>query len=313
MITEIASPAVRLRSLRDRNDPNTKFECILNYARQIILNMKHFETSWKSSDGLDIFAQGWEPVTAPKAIICLVHGVGEHSSRYAHVGEAFCKEGFVLFGADLRGHGRSGGPQGHFPSIEAVMKDIDLLFEQARSRYPGVPLILYGHSLGGILVLHYGLKRKPEIKGVIATSPALHSALENQPAKIMAAKVLGTLIPGLALASGLNVNAVSRDKKVVEDYIKDPLNHNKISVGFGKIMLGVVKWTLEHAAEFPVPLLLMHGENDSIAYPSSSKEFAANLGDKCKLVLWKGGYHEMHNEPEKEEVFRTMTGWINSL
>lgn len=275
--------------------------------------MKHFETSWKSDDGLDIFAQGWEPETAPKAIVCLVHGVGEHSSRYVHVAEAFCKEGYGLFGADLRGHGRSEGPRGHFPSIEAVLKDIDLLFEHARSRYPGVPLVLYGHSLGAILVLHYGLKRKPVIKGVIATSPALHTALENQPVKIMAAKVLGSLFPSLAMASGLDVNAISHNKQVVKDYINDPLNHDRISVGFGKIMLGVNKWTLEHASEFPVPLLLMHGEADSIAFPSSSTEFAASLNGKCKLVIWKGGFHEMHNEPEKEEVLRTMTGWMDSL
>lgn len=274
--------------------------------------MKHFETKWKSQDGLDVFAQGWNPDTSqPRAVVCLVHGIGEHTLRYLNVAEAITKEGYVLFGADLRGHGRTEGPRGHFPSIEAVFLDIDSLIEQAHKLYPNLPLILYGHSLGGILVLYYGLKQKPNIKGIIASSPGLHTALEEQPVKVLAAKILGSLIPSVTIPSGLDANAISHDKKVVEIYNNDPLVHNKMSLGFGKIMLGVIQWTLEHACEFSLPLLLMHGKADSIAYPSSSIEFASKLNKKCKLVLWEGAYHELHNEPEKAEVFKTMTGWIN--
>jgi len=276
--------------------------------------MRHFEINWKSHDGTDIFAQGWEPDTrTPKAVVCLVHGLGEHSSRYAYVAEAFNSEGYILFGADLRGHGRSGGQRGHIPSIEAVMQDIDLLFEQAQSRYPGLPLILYGHSLGGILVLHYALKRKPTIKGVIATSSGLRTALENQPAKIMAAKILGAVMPKVSLPSGLDVNAISHDKNVIENYNNDPLVHNQMSLGFGKIMLATIQWTMEHSAEFRLPLLLLHGKADAIAFPSGSIDFAASLKGECKLVLFDGAYHELHNEPEKAEVFKTMTDWMDTL
>jgi len=276
--------------------------------------MRHFEINWKSHDGTDIFAQGWEPDEfTPKAVVCLVHGLGEHSSRYAYVAEAFNSEGYILFGADLRGHGRSGGQRGHIPSIEAVMQDIDLLFEQAQSRYPGLPLILYGHSLGGILVLHYALKRKPTIKGVIATSSGLRTALENQPAKIMAAKILGAVMPKVSLPSGLDVNAISHDKNVIENYNNDPLVHNQMSLGFGKIMLATIQWTMEHSAEFRLPLLLLHGKADAIAFPSGSIDFAASLKGECKLVLFDGAYHELHNEPEKAEVFKTMTDWMDTL
>ena len=196
--------------------------------------MKHFETKWKSHDGLDIFAQGWNPdASQPRAVICLVHGIGEHTLRYLNVAEAFTKEDYVLFGADLRGHGRYGGPRGHFPSIEAVLLDIDLLLEQAHKLYPDLPLILYGHSLGGILVLHYGLKQKPDVKGIIASSPGLHTALEEQPVKVIAAKILGSLIPSVTIPSGLDANAISHDKEAVEVYNNDPLVHNKMSLGFG--------------------------------------------------------------------------------
>ncbi|HET7144470.1 MAG TPA: alpha/beta hydrolase [Anaerolineales bacterium] len=274
--------------------------------------MKNFETSWKAHDGLDIFAQGWEPTVLPfKAVVCLVHGLGEHSSRYAHVAEAFGREGFVTFGADLRGHGRSGGPRGHVSSIEDFMKDIDLLLVQAGTRYTGLPIILYGHSLGGILVLHYSLLRKPKVKGVIATSSGLRTALEDQPLKIAMAKTLGSIIPTVSMASGLDANAISRDEKVVQAYNNDALVHDKVSLGFGKTMIGVVAWTLAHASEFPVPLLLLHGKADTIAFPSGSTEFAAALKEKCTLVLWEDAYHELQNEPEKDKVFKTMTLWMD--
>jgi acylglycerol lipase len=276
--------------------------------------MKHFETKWQTVDGLALFAQSWEPEPlTPKAVICLVHGIGEHSTRYAHVAEAFSKAGYVLFGADLRGHGKSEGPRGHFPSIDAIVLDIDNILDHARSRYPDLPLILYGHSLGGILVLYYGLRQKPDVKGIIATSSGLRTALEKQPAKIMAAKILGSLIPGISLPTGLDKNAISQDKEVVAAYSADPLVHDRMSLGFGKIMLGVIRWTFDHAKEFSLPLLLMHGKSDTIAYPSGSIEIAALVKENCKLVLWENGWHELHNEPFKEDVFKTMISWMDGL
>jgi len=99
---------------------------------------------------------------------------------------------------------------------------------------------------------------------------------------------------------------------VVQAYVNDPLVHDKISLGFGKIMLGVTGWTLAHAKEFSLPLLLLHGKADMLAFPSSSMEFAASLKEKCTLVLWDDAYHELHNEPEKNEVFKTMTIWMDA-
>lgn len=275
--------------------------------------MKHYETTWKSKDGLDIFAQAWGPdVVQPRAVACLVHGLGEHTGRYAHVAEALNKEGVILFGADLRGHGKSGGARGHINSIDDFMNDVDVLLEQAYTRYTGLPLFLYGHSLGGIIVLHYALKKKANIKGVIATSAGLHTALENQPMKIFLAKNLGSLFPTTSLASGLDTNGLSRDKSVVDAYNADPLNHNQVTLGFGKIMIDVVKWTLGHAKEFSYPLLLLHGKKDPVAFVSSSIEFAEPLKEKCTLVLWDDGLHELHNEPEKAEVFKTMSLWMDA-
>jgi alpha-beta hydrolase superfamily lysophospholipase len=275
--------------------------------------MKHYEMNWKAHDNLDIFAQAWEPaMPQPKAVVCLVHGHGEHTSRYAHVAEAFGKQGYILFGADLRGHGRSGGIRGHVNSIEDFMQDIDVLLAQARLHYPGLPIILYGHSIGGVLVLCYGLLRKPNIKGVIATSSALHTVVEKQSLKVMMAKVLGSLMPTTVIASGLEAKDLSRDQEVVQAYINDPLVHDKISLGLGKTMLEASNFALTHAGEFPLPLLLLHGKADKIAFPFSSIEFAAPLKQKSTLVLWDDAFHELHNELEKDVVFKTMILWMDT-
>jgi acylglycerol lipase len=274
--------------------------------------MKTFELRWQTRDGLDIFARGWEPEQAPKAVVCLVHGLGEHSGRYAHVAEALGKAGYALFGFDLRGHGRSGGLRGHAPSLEAYLQDIDQSIEQARARYPASPMFLYGHSLGGILALNYVLRRKPEFNGVIVTAPAMHSGLEEQPAKVLLAKILGVLLPNAAVSTGLDPYTISHDPNVVQAYIHDPLVHYKATLGWGRMMLAVNRWTLEHAVEFQLPLLLMQGKEDVIAFPSSSLEFAAPLKDRCTLVLWEGMFHEIHNEPGKNEVFNTMIEWMDT-
>jgi alpha-beta hydrolase superfamily lysophospholipase len=129
----------------------------------------------------------------------------------------------------------------------------------------------------------------------------------------MAAKLLGTLMPKLTLASGLEVEAISHNPAVIKAYNDDPLVHDRISVGFGKILLQVCTYNLQHAGEFSLPLLLMHGREDRIAFPASCEEFAQPLGSACTLVLWEAGYHELHNEPFQKDVFRTLVDWLEKV
>jgi acylglycerol lipase len=274
--------------------------------------MKTRDWGWESKDGLEMFAQSWEPDENPKAVICLVHGLGEHSGRYAHVGRVLSEAGFALAGFDLRGHGKSGGPRGHIPSFEAFMNDIDEFENQLDERFSGLPRFLYGHSLGGILVLNYALRRMPDLKGVISTGAGLRTALEEQTAKVIMARVLGTLMPNMTISSGLDPTTISRTPEVVDAYIHDPLVHDKMTLGFGKIMLSVLPWSFEHAHEFSLPLLIMHGAEDKLGYPRGSEEFASLVKQDCTLKLWDGLHHEIHNEPEQDEVFTFMLDWMNA-
>ena len=274
--------------------------------------MKTSEWHWKSQDGLEMFAQSWEPDDAPKAVVCLVHGLGEHSGRYTHVGKVFTDAGFALAGFDLRGHGKSGGSRGHLPSFDAFLNDIAGFEKQVDAHFPNLSRFLYGHSLGGILVLNFALRRKSNFIGVISTGAGMRTALEEQTAKVTMAKVLGALMPSVVIPSGLDPTSISRNEEVVNAYVNDPLVHDRMSLGFGKIMLSVIPWTFEHAHEFSLPLLIMHGTDDKLGYPRGSEEFASYVKQDCTLKLWDGMYHEIHNESEQKKVFDFTIDWMNT-
>ena len=275
--------------------------------------MQHIEYQWSGKDGITFYSQGWLPDGNPKAVVALVHGLGDHSGRYGHVGTALTQAGYALLGFDLRGHGKSGGARGHTPSFDVYLDDIDHFLTWVAQRVPGAPIFLYGHSLGGILVLLYTLRRKPILAGVIATSPALRNALETQTVKVVFAKIGGKLLPNMSIPSGLDVQALSHDPAVIEAYIQDPLVHDIATLSFGKHALSAIQWIFAHATEFSLPLLLVHGTADQIAFVRGSQELAALVPNKCTLKLWDGLFHETHNEPEKEQVLAYMIGWLDKI
>jgi len=289
--------------------------------------MAHIEFTKQSPDNLAFYFQGWQPEGAPKAVICLVHGLGEHTGRYAHVAATLNAAGYAVLGFDLRGHGKSEGLRGHTPTYDALMDDIGRLLDEAEARYPGKPRFLYGHSLGGNLVLNYALRRHltpiplssqerggggrgASVTGVISTSPGLRVATPPPALQVLLAKVMNKLNPGMQMANGLALDGLARDPEVIRAYTSDPLVHNKISVRLALGMLEAGEWALAHAAEFPVPLLLVHGSADKLTSAAASQEFAAKVRGDCTLRIWDGFYHETHNEPEKAEVLGDMVEWL---
>lgn len=264
----------------------------------------------RSHDGLKLFGCRWK-VENPKGVICLVHGIGEHSGRYSHVAEFLNNAGYTLQGYDLRGHGKSEGQRGHIPAFETFMKDIDLLLESARQGSPGKPLFLYGHSLGGNQVINYLLRRQPSLAGAVATGPSLRIAFDPPAFKVALGRLMNNLVPTFSQATGLDVQALSRDAGVVQAYINDPLVHDKISARFFVDVLDAGYWALEHAAELKTPLLLMHGSQDRLTSVKASQEFASRAGTNCSLKIWDGLYHEIHNEPEKAQVFEYLQNWLD--
>jgi acylglycerol lipase len=276
--------------------------------------LKSFEDRWEDKAGTSFFIRGWEPETQePKALVALVHGLGEHAGRYLHVGKVLTDAGYALVGFDLRGHGKSGGARGHASSLDAYMQDIRQFFGWMETKYPAGPHFLYGHSLGGLFVLAYAIQYGAKFRGVITTGPSLRSSLQEQRAKIAMVRLLGSLLPTMTVQSGLDASTISRDSAIVESYRNDPLVHNSASLGFGKAALSAIDLCFARAREVPAPLLIIHGKKDRIAFSSGSEDFAGRVsaaGQDVTVRLWEDLYHEVHNEPEKEEVLSFMVEWL---
>jgi len=274
--------------------------------------MSHYEFERKAFDGLSIYFQGWQTEHIQKGIICLVHGLGEHSGRYEYWSTLSTQAGYSVLTYDLRGHGKSGGMRGHISSFDDYVNDTDLLLREAEDRFPGLPCFLYGHSLGALIVSDYMLIRKPQLTGVIITGLSTKTALQEQKAKIILAKVIGSLAPKFSLSSGLDPLTLSRDPVIVSKYTNDPLVHHQVSAGFGNSSIDTIDWINQHASEWALPVLIMHGEKDRLSYVEGSQEFASKIKGDCTLKVWSGMFHEVHNEPEKEQVFEYFHQWLDN-
>ena len=275
--------------------------------------MHHSEFYWKNSVGTKIFAQHWQADSAasPKAVVLLLHGLGEHSSRYEHVAAFFNHYNIAVLANDRSGHGKSGEKRGHIAKYALVFEDIKQLIKRARSLYPDAPLVLYGHSMGGGIVLDYLLNYfEGDFKAAIATSPLLQPAFKPNPALVFVGKMLRSIYPGFVQSNQLDSKDISRDSVVVKGYNEDPMIHGKVSseMGLGMLESGVA--SLNSTKEVPVPLYICHGTADKMTDHKSSVQFAKQKGALVTLKIWENYYHELHNEPEKLEVLAHLYEWL---
>lgn len=269
--------------------------------------------NFKTNDGLTLLGRVWQTTGTPKGIINLVHGLGEHSGRYAHVAEALTKTGYNLISFDLRGHGLSEGKRGHTPDYEHIMDDVSLFLKKSNEFFGADhPHFLYGHSLGGTIVLNYALRRKPKLSGVISTDPALRLSFEPPKIKLVLGKIMADLMPTFSMTNSMDYDALSRDAAIVKAYQTDASVHYMISAKLVMELFDSGKYAMDHATEWTLPLLLMHGSADRISSCKASEEFAQKAGDCVTFKEWEGYYHEIHNDIGKEDVIAYMIDWLNS-
>lgn len=269
----------------------------------------HETFSITTNDNLHLFAQSYT-VENPEFVVCLIHGMGEHSSRYEHVAQFFNANQISLYTMDLRGHGKSEGKRGHMPSYENMMQDINELVEAARLQNKQIPVFLYGHSMGGNLALNYAIRYGDNINGVIATSPYLKLAFEPPAWKVKLAKLIKNIFPSIAQSTGLDANFLSKDKKNIETYLNDPLVHEKITPSFFIEIEEAASFALQNAANLKVPALIIHGSDDKITDPFASETFAAQNAQKCTFKLYQGGFHELHNDEEQSDLLDKISKFI---
>lgn len=275
--------------------------------------MKHANFSWKSKDGTEIFAQKWEGNENPKAVIGLIHGMGEHSGRYAEWASRFVNDGYAVVAYDQRGHGRSGGNRGHADSFEVLYDDAQDFLSKIKEQFPDNTYILYGHSMGGDVLSNFLIRRKPDIQGAILSSPYFRMAFSPPKLKITLGKWMENLLPKLSLPTGLEASHISRDAAEVKKYINDPLVHDKISAKMGMQLIDNGEYAIVHAGEIKIPLLVIHGTGDKLTSHLATQEFVSHGGKNITSKYYEGLYHEMHHEPEREMVYRDIIQFIGSL
>jgi alpha-beta hydrolase superfamily lysophospholipase len=260
--------------------------------------------------GLALLRRSWIP-ERPTRLLAVVHGLAEHSARYDDVARWFAARGFAVTAYDQRGHGESEGPRTHAASFDLLLDDLERFLVAARDEAPGLPLVLLGHSMGGLLVASLLAERRPRVAAAVLSGPALAIADSLSPWRAWMARSLSRLAPRLPIPRPVNADDLSRDPAVVAAYLSDPLVPRRISARLAASLLEAAAGVVERAVAVDVPVLLVHGEDDRLCPIGGSVAFRARLRPPgCELLRYPGLRHEVLNEPERERVMGDALAWI---
>src|SRR5262245_7772050 len=266
--------------------------------------------------GAQLPARAW-CADNPRALIAVVHGLGDHGGRYAALASDLVRARFTVVALDLPGHGEAPGPRGDMASWTAVRdRIVPLLFTASRG-LPGQPLelphVLLGHSLGGVMALDFALAHPREILAVVASAPGLKSAIPPW-WKLALANVARATAPAAGFPHGLDESGMSRDPEVLALRKSDRLVHDKISPRLYFAFEEARQRVMREARQLKVPALVLHGAADRVVDPHGSLEFCgAAPHDLCRLITYRDGYHEIFNDPVREQVVRDLVGWLDAV
>lgn len=267
------------------------------------------------SKGADskLYCQSWLPDGDPKAVIILVHGYDEHSGRYAYFAEHCTARGYAVHALDHWGHGKSDGVNGFVPEFAVYHEGVDALIARIPDAHAALPKILVGHSMGGLIAATYLLENQSNFVGGVLSGPAIKAVEEPSSFLRFISRLLSKILPKMSVMA-LDSNGVSRDPKVVADYEADPLvSGSKISARLGYEMMKQMDHIQSEASKITLPLLMLHGQADSLTAAEGSQFLNDNIGSAEKhLKIYPELYHEIFNEPEKDQVLSDMTDWIDA-
>ena len=261
-----------------------------------------------SRTGAQLATRDWIPEGPARAGIVIVHGAAEHSGRYEHVGSALAARGYGTYSYDHRGHGESSGPSMHVDNWQEYVDDLEDRFSAVAVALK-LPMVLYGHSLGGLIALDYCLSTSELMPDLLVLSgPALEANVAGW--KKMLAPVLARIMPRALLPLDLEGEQLSRDPRVGEAYFNDPLVATKATARFGAETLKAQARVAERIPMLTIPTLLLAGGSDTIIPPQSSLALAEVA--VVERRLYPNLRHEIHNEPEGPEVVSDIADWIDA-
>lgn len=271
------------------------------------LDLRHSQARGTSH----LYTQSWLPNEDARAAIILVHGLGEHSGRYAYLAQHCTERGLAVHTLDHYGHGKSDGQPGFVERFSVYLDGVRALLERVRAAHPGLPLFLVGHSMGGLIAAVFLEEAQSEFRACVLSGPALVSDEAPPPPLLAIVRLVAWLAPTAPLLA-LDPSSVSRDPEVVKAYVSDPLvHHGKVSARLIVEMSNAMKRGLASASAVQLPLLILHGECDKLTSTKGSREFYDDAASADKaLKIYPELYHEIFNEPEKDVVLGDMTNWL---
>ncbi len=256
------------------------------------------------------------PKESPRGAIALVHGAGEHCGRYDHVARWLNDADYAVLGLDLPGQGHSSGRKGHINRFEDYLPAVDAMLQRLEELYPGCPRFLYGHSMGGLIVVRWIQQRSPSpqpgLAGIVLTSPCLALSLDIPPALLRVGAMLELVWPTLSQSSRIPASAVSRHPAVVAAYASDPLVQHRVTVRWAMELQRAMASARSGSASFPAPVLILQAGDDRLVSPDATRAFAQRVEAPDKEYRELAGlYHELHNEPEREDILSTITSFLD--
>ncbi len=270
-------------------------------------------STFVANDGDNIVIQDWplEAGVALRGVVIVVHGLGEHAGRYDHVARRLNQWGFAVRGYDQCGHGESGGARGGLPTDTRLLDDLADIVDSTRARTGHkVPVILLGHSLGGLVAARFVAQAIRPVDALVLSSPALDPGLSRFQKLLVA--VLPQLVPNLRVGNGLKPEFISHDPEVVAAYRADPLVHDRISARLARFIAQIGPQTVAMAAQWVVPTLLLYAGDDRLVNPRGSRIFAAAAPPQAvQAVCFDTLYHEIFNESDSAPVFGTLKAWMD--
>jgi acylglycerol lipase len=276
--------------------------------------MPHQEGTLTGPRGSRIYTQAWLPdsATAAKAVLLIVHGLGEHSGRYGNVVNYFLPRGYALYALDHYGHGRSEGQREYVERFSDYTGTLKIYFDQVRAAQPGRPIFLVGHSLGGLISAVYLLDHQAGLAGAVLSGPAV-KAPNLSPIVLAVGRLMSRVLPRVGVL-GLEASGVSRDPAVVKAYVEDPLVFSgKTTARLGAETLDAMRRVQAGAGGITLPLLIVQGGADKLVDPAGAEQLYETAGSTDKTIkIYPELYHEVYNEPEHEQVLRDVELWIEA-
>jgi len=266
----------------------------------------------RTPDGETLALHDWPlPSDLPaKAIVLLVHGIGEHAGRYRRVAERLNDWGFAVRAADHYGHGASSGARGGLPSVMRLADDLALVVDDTRRAHPGLPLVLLGHSLGGLVAASFVARAVRKVDALVLSSPGLDPGLGVFQKFLIA--LLSRVAPDLRVGNGLDDNYLSHDPAVVLAYRGDPLCHDRVGARLARFLADEGAVVQAAAPQWQVPTLLIYAGDDRLVKPVASRAFAAAApASVLSATCFPALYHEIFNERDATPVFETLRRWLD--